>query len=127
MKAEYDLSKLKARKNPYASKLKKPVTMRLSEGLRARLNGADLAFMLVPRAPYAPRHAPPPHWQNFTVRLDGVPLPPSMRATTLWVVPMRAATTPGVRPACVRAATFQQWPSPTSLFFAQNRFDAICL
>jgi DNA-binding transcriptional regulator YiaG len=30
MKAEYDLSKLKARKNPYASKLKKPVTMRLS-------------------------------------------------------------------------------------------------
>ena len=31
MKAEYDLSKLKFRKNPYASKLKKPVTMRLSE------------------------------------------------------------------------------------------------
>jgi len=31
MKAEYDLSKLKARKNPCASKLKKPVTMRLSE------------------------------------------------------------------------------------------------
>ena len=31
MKAEYDLSKLKARKNPYASKLKTPVTMRLSE------------------------------------------------------------------------------------------------
>ena len=31
MKAEYDLSKLKAKKNPYASKLKKPVTMRLSE------------------------------------------------------------------------------------------------
>ena len=31
MKAEYDLSQLKARKNPYASKLKKPVTMRLSE------------------------------------------------------------------------------------------------
>ena len=31
MKAEYDFSKLKARKNPYASKLKKPVTMRLSE------------------------------------------------------------------------------------------------
>ena len=28
MKAEYDLSKLQARKNPYASKLKKPVTMR---------------------------------------------------------------------------------------------------
>ena len=31
MKAEYDLSKMKARKNPYASKLKWPVTMRLSE------------------------------------------------------------------------------------------------
>ena len=31
MKVEYDLSKLKYRKNPYASKLKKPVTMRLSE------------------------------------------------------------------------------------------------
>ena len=31
MKDEYDLSKMKARKNPYASKLKKPVTMRLSE------------------------------------------------------------------------------------------------
>ncbi|MEO7953080.1 MAG: BrnA antitoxin family protein, partial [Polaromonas sp.] len=31
MKAEYDLSKLKSRKNPYASRLKKPVTMRLSE------------------------------------------------------------------------------------------------
>lgn len=31
MKAEYDLSKMKSRKNPYANKLKKPVTMRLSE------------------------------------------------------------------------------------------------
>lgn len=31
MKAEYDLSKMKARKNPYASKLKRPITMRLSE------------------------------------------------------------------------------------------------
>ncbi len=31
MRTEYDLSKLKSRKNPYASKLKKPVTMRLSE------------------------------------------------------------------------------------------------
>lgn len=30
MKAEYDLSKLKSRKNPYASKRKKPVAMRLS-------------------------------------------------------------------------------------------------
>lgn len=31
MKQDYDLSKMKSRKNPYASKLKKPVTMRLSE------------------------------------------------------------------------------------------------
>jgi len=31
MKKEYDLSKMKSRMNPYASKLKKPVTMRLSE------------------------------------------------------------------------------------------------
>lgn len=31
MKNEYDLSQMKSRKNPYASKLKKPVTMRLSE------------------------------------------------------------------------------------------------
>lgn len=31
MKSEYDLSKMRARKNPYASMLKKPVTMRLSE------------------------------------------------------------------------------------------------
>lgn len=31
MKTEYDLSKLKSRKNPYAATLKKPVTIRLSE------------------------------------------------------------------------------------------------
>jgi predicted DNA binding CopG/RHH family protein len=31
MKAEYDLSNMKSRRNPYASKLKKSVTMRLSE------------------------------------------------------------------------------------------------
>ncbi len=30
MKKEYDFSKMKSRKNPYASKLKKPVTIRLS-------------------------------------------------------------------------------------------------
>jgi uncharacterized protein (DUF4415 family) len=29
MKAEYDLSQMKSRKNPYASKLKKSVTIRL--------------------------------------------------------------------------------------------------
>ena len=31
MRAEYDLAKLKSRKNPYASKLKRSVTMRLSD------------------------------------------------------------------------------------------------
>ncbi len=31
MKKEYDLFKMKSRKNPYASKLKKPVTMRLGD------------------------------------------------------------------------------------------------
>jgi len=31
MKKEYNLSEMKSRKNPYALKLKKPVTMRLSE------------------------------------------------------------------------------------------------
>ena len=44
MKAEYDLSKLKSRKNPYASKLKKPVTMRLSEDVLHYFKGmADVA------------------------------------------------------------------------------------
>lgn len=31
MKDEYDFSKMKSRRNPYASKLKKSVTMRLGE------------------------------------------------------------------------------------------------
>jgi predicted DNA binding CopG/RHH family protein len=31
VKAEFDLSKMKSRRNPFASKLKKSVTMRLSE------------------------------------------------------------------------------------------------
>lgn len=31
MKTEYDLSKMRSRRNPYPSKLKKPVTIRLSE------------------------------------------------------------------------------------------------
>ncbi len=35
MKKEYDLSMMRSRKNPYASKLKKPVTMRLSEDVIA--------------------------------------------------------------------------------------------
>ena len=33
MKKEYDLSRLQSRKTPYASKLKKSVTMRLSEDI----------------------------------------------------------------------------------------------
>lgn len=39
MKAEYDLAKMKSRRNPYASKLKKPVTMRLSEDVVAYFKG----------------------------------------------------------------------------------------
>ena len=35
MKAEYDFSRMRSRKNPYASKLKKLVTMRLSEDVVA--------------------------------------------------------------------------------------------
>ncbi len=31
MKKEYDFSKMKARKNPYASKLKRPVTIRMGD------------------------------------------------------------------------------------------------
>ena len=31
MKAEYDFSKMKSRKNPYASKLKRQVTIRIGE------------------------------------------------------------------------------------------------
>ncbi len=33
MKAEYNLSTMKSRNNPYASKLKRPVTMRLGEDI----------------------------------------------------------------------------------------------
>ena len=39
MKAEYDFSKLKSRKNPYAAKLKRPVSMRLSEDVVAYFKG----------------------------------------------------------------------------------------
>ena len=35
MKKEYDFSKMKGRRNPYASKLKRPVTIRLSEDVIA--------------------------------------------------------------------------------------------
>jgi predicted DNA binding CopG/RHH family protein len=44
MKAEYDLSTMKLRRNPYAAKLKKSVTMRLSEDVIAYFkNMADEA------------------------------------------------------------------------------------
>jgi predicted DNA binding CopG/RHH family protein len=36
---EYDLSTMKSRRNPYASKLKKPVTMRLSEDVFTYFKG----------------------------------------------------------------------------------------
>ena len=39
MKTEYDFSTMKSRRNPYASKLKKPVTMRLSEDVVAYFKG----------------------------------------------------------------------------------------
>ncbi|MCF6219297.1 MAG: BrnA antitoxin family protein [Gammaproteobacteria bacterium] len=39
MKDEYDLSKMKSRKNPYASKLKKPITMRLGEDVISYFKG----------------------------------------------------------------------------------------
>ena len=43
MKNEYDLSRMKSRRNPYASKLKKPVTMRLSEDVVAYFKGMAAA------------------------------------------------------------------------------------
>ncbi|MFC4699413.1 BrnA antitoxin family protein [Glaciecola siphonariae] len=39
MKAEYDLTKLESRKNPYANKLKKSVTIRLSEDIIGYFKG----------------------------------------------------------------------------------------
>ena len=39
MKTEYDLSSMKSRRNPYASKLKKPVTMRLSDDVVSYFKG----------------------------------------------------------------------------------------
>lgn len=47
MKAEYDLSRTRSRRNPYASKLKKPVTIRLSEDVVAYFKemAADAGFL----------------------------------------------------------------------------------
>ena len=48
MKAQYDPSKLRSRQNPYASRLKKPVTMRLSEDVveyfKAMADEADVPY-----------------------------------------------------------------------------------
>ncbi len=48
MKSEYDLSSMKSRKNPYAAKLKKPVSMRLSEDVvayfKSMANDAGLPY-----------------------------------------------------------------------------------
>ena len=48
MKDEYDLSKMQSRRNPYASKLKKPVTMRLSEDVidyfKGMSNDSDIPY-----------------------------------------------------------------------------------
>jgi len=38
MKAEYDLSKMKRRKNPYASKLKKQITIRVGQDILEYFN-----------------------------------------------------------------------------------------
>jgi hypothetical protein len=38
MKSEHDLSKMKSRENPYAAKLTKPVSMKLSEDVVAYFN-----------------------------------------------------------------------------------------
>ena len=35
MKAEYDLAKMKSRRNPYSASVRKPVTLRLSEDVIA--------------------------------------------------------------------------------------------
>ena len=39
MKDEYDFSTMKSRKNPYAQKLKKPVTIRLGEDVISYFKG----------------------------------------------------------------------------------------
>ena len=39
MKAEYDLSKMKRRKNPYASQLKKQITIRVGADILEYFNG----------------------------------------------------------------------------------------
>lgn len=57
MKIEYDLSTMKSRKNPYASKLKKSVTMRLSEDVLHKQHGAKRPRTA--KQPYAKALHPP--------------------------------------------------------------------
>jgi hypothetical protein len=42
MRAEYDFAKMKGRRNPYASRLKKPVTIRLGSDVIVLNHGAGL-------------------------------------------------------------------------------------
>ena len=51
MKAEYDLSKMKSRRNPYASKLKRPVTLRLSQDVVGYLKGCGCEAGTPSRSP----------------------------------------------------------------------------
>ena len=57
MKAQYDLAKFKSRKNPYAFKLKKPVTIRLSDDVLQNENTeTGLAFRQL--TSYEPKDSP---------------------------------------------------------------------
>lgn len=47
MKTEYDLSKMKMRKNPYASKLKRQVTIRMGDDVVSYFE--ELADLRIPR------------------------------------------------------------------------------
>ena len=42
MRSEYDFSKMKSRRNPYASRLKKPVTIRLGRDVVEYFKGMSL-------------------------------------------------------------------------------------
>ena len=62
MKAEFDLSKMKSRRNPFASKLKKSVTMRLSEDV-VQYFKAMAANRLVPISVIDLTPATIPYWE----------------------------------------------------------------
>ena len=52
MKAEYDLAKMKSRRNPYASKLKKSRTMRLSEDVVGHFKSMATESTSIPQGSY---------------------------------------------------------------------------